>query len=257
MWLTRYIKPCCKQESKPIHFNFACENSYCTLPCIDQSLLMALDFLQPVLQHGPASGILIYDRSEGNAKMNLTDKERLTIQAMERIGASFSLVGIAFIIFAYAIFKRARTVPNTFILFASIANLGASIACLIGSAGLTDGSSSALCQTQAFLLEMQVYLLSAFCRVAERMISNSNPLRFMQSDPWWSFAMAVNVYMIFFMAYHPSHRHMWFYCIICFGVPAIPATICLLYSPNGSKIYGDATVRRLHHSQSTTTENLR
>lgn len=86
--------------------------------------------------------------------MNLTDKERLTIQAMERIGASFSLVGIAFIIFAYAIFKRARTVPNTFILFASIANFGASIACLIGSAGLTDGSSSALCQTQAFLLEM-------------------------------------------------------------------------------------------------------
>jgi len=56
--------------------------------------------------------------------------------------------------------------------------------------------------------------------------------------------MAVNVYMIFFMAYHPSHRHMWFYCIICFGVPAIPATICLLYSPNGSKIYGDATVSR-------------
>lgn len=86
--------------------------------------------------------------------MNLTNDQRDTIQYIERIGASLSLVGVSLIFLAYAIFKRVRTVPNTFILFASIANVGASIACLIGYAGILAGDSSGLCQTQAFLLEM-------------------------------------------------------------------------------------------------------
>jgi hypothetical protein len=66
----------------------------------------------------------------------------------------------------------------------------------------------------------------------------------MQSDPWWSFAMAVNVYMVFFMGYPTVNfrRHIWIYCVLCFGIPAIPAFICLLYAPNGKKIYGNATV---------------
>lgn len=66
----------------------------------------------------------------------------------------------------------------------------------------------------------------------------------MQSDPWWSFAMAINVYMVFFMGYNPDnfHKHLWIYCIACFGIPALPAFICLFYSPHGQKIYGNATV---------------
>ncbi|KAL2262222.1 hypothetical protein VTK26DRAFT_2103 [Humicola hyalothermophila] len=153
--------------------------------------------------------------------MNLTVAERETIQRIERFGASISLVGVCLIFLAYGLFTRVRTVPNTFILFASIANVGASIACLIGYAGIMAGDSSALCQAQGFLLEM-----------------------FMQSDPWWSFAMAVNVYMVFFMTYHPHnfHRHLWLYCLVCFGVPAIPACICLFYAPNGRRIYGNATL---------------
>ncbi len=71
----------------------------------------------------------------------------------------------------------------------------------------------------------------------------------MQSDPWWSFAMAINVYMVFFMSYplHDFHRHLWLYCLICFGIPAIPAFICLFYIPNGQRIYGNATVSSLAH----------
>ncbi|GAB1310691.1 G-protein coupled receptors family 2 profile 2 domain-containing protein [Madurella fahalii] len=151
--------------------------------------------------------------------MNLTAAERDTIQHVERFGASISLVGVVFIFIAYFFFKRVRTIPNTFIFFASVANVGASIACLIGYAGILAGDSSALCQAQAFLLEM-----------------------FMQSDPWWSFAMAVNVYMVFFMAYHPNYNHMWLYCLLCFGLPALPALICLVYAPNGERIYGNATL---------------
>ena len=88
--------------------------------------------------------------------MGLTELQRTAIQTTERVGASLSLVGVVLIFITYAAFKRLRTVPNTFILFASIANVGASIACLIGYAGLTAGDQSPLCQVQAFLLEMLV-----------------------------------------------------------------------------------------------------
>ena len=86
--------------------------------------------------------------------MNLTSSERDTIVRVERVGASLSLVGVLFIFVTYGLSKRVRSVPNTFILFASVANVGASIACAIGYAGIEAGDDSALCQTQAFLLEM-------------------------------------------------------------------------------------------------------
>lgn len=86
--------------------------------------------------------------------MNLTQTQRDTIEHVERIGASLSLLGVFLIFIAYGLFKRVRTVPNTFILFASIANVGASTACFIGYAGILAGEDSALCHTQAFLLEM-------------------------------------------------------------------------------------------------------
>ncbi|KAK4226825.1 putative G-protein coupled receptor [Podospora fimiseda] len=153
--------------------------------------------------------------------MNLTSVERDTIERVERFGASLSLLGVLFIFVTYGFSKRVRSVPNTFIFFASIANVGASVACCIGYAGITAGDDSHLCRAQAFLLEM-----------------------FMQSDPWWSFAMAINVYMVFFMAYNPNnfHKHLWAYCLLCFGVPAIPAFICLFYAPDGQPIYGNATL---------------
>jgi len=67
--------------------------------------------------------------------------------------------------------------------------------------------------------------------------------RFMQSDPWWSFAMAVNVYLVFFFNASPStfRRYLWIYAIVCFGLPMVPAIVCLV-ADNGESIYGDATV---------------
>ncbi|KAL2154569.1 hypothetical protein VTH82DRAFT_3245 [Thermothelomyces myriococcoides] len=153
--------------------------------------------------------------------MNLTKQEHHTLEIAERSGASISLISVFAVFVVYGLFPRVRTVPNTFIFFASVANLGATIACLIGLNGLRAGEESALCQAQAFLFEM-----------------------FMQSDPWWSFAMAVNVFMVFFMAYPPNNlrKNLWIYCLICFGIPALPAFVCLIYRPNGERIYGDATM---------------
>lgn len=67
----------------------------------------------------------------------------------------------------------------------------------------------------------------------------------MQSDPWWSLAMAINVYMVFFLAANPTsfRQYLWVYCLICFGAPAVPALILLTIrnDPRGP-VYGNATV---------------
>jgi hypothetical protein len=67
----------------------------------------------------------------------------------------------------------------------------------------------------------------------------------MQSDPWWSFAMAVNVYMVFFFAANPASflSYWWAYFIVCYGIPLIPS-LCLLLLKDAAlgPVYGDATV---------------
>jgi hypothetical protein len=87
-------------------------------------------------------------------EMGLTKQQVDTLITLERVGGGLSIVGITFIFITYAAYKRLRTVPNMFILFASIANAGASAACLMGYDGIREGTDSALCQAQAFLLEM-------------------------------------------------------------------------------------------------------
>lgn len=67
----------------------------------------------------------------------------------------------------------------------------------------------------------------------------------MQSDPWWSFAMAINVFMVFFFSANPKSflRYWWAYCIVCYGLPTIPAIwLFFIRSDDGQGSYGDATV---------------
>lgn len=90
----------------------------------------------------------------------MLDAEQInTLNAVERMGATLSLTGIILIFITFAIFKRLRTIPNTFIFFASIANIGACVACLIAYDGITAMShdrSSPLCQAQGFIFEWYV-----------------------------------------------------------------------------------------------------
>lgn len=82
-----------------------------------------------------------------------------TLNAVERMGATLSLFGILLIFITFAIFRRLRTIPNTFIFFASVANIGACIACLIAYDGIQAmhlDRQSALCQAQGFMFEWYV-----------------------------------------------------------------------------------------------------
>lgn len=87
-------------------------------------------------------------------KQTLSEAEVAVLVNLERSGAVLSMVGVTLIFISYSAFRRLRTVPNLFIMFASIANVGASIACVMGYDGIRAGVDSALCQAQAFLLEL-------------------------------------------------------------------------------------------------------
>ncbi|KAG7141184.1 Cyclic AMP receptor-like protein A like [Verticillium longisporum] len=194
-------------------------------PLLTLTLLGRAARAPPTLLVGHPSSLpsdqLVPRQYSGPEKMPLSGTQVTTIIALERTGASLSLIGITLIFVSYYLFKRLRTIPNLFIVFASVANIGASIACLIGYDGILIGEASALCQAQAFMLEM-----------------------FMQSDPWWSLAMAVNVYLVFFFGASPAsfRQYLWVYCVICFGGPFIPAIVLLLARPNGQMMYGNATL---------------
>jgi hypothetical protein len=88
--------------------------------------------------------------------MGLTDDQISSLVLIERVSACLSVGGTLAIIATFLCFKELRTLSNTLIFYASFANLGADIACLIGYFGIIEGPSSPLCQFQGFLLEMYV-----------------------------------------------------------------------------------------------------
>lgn len=91
----------------------------------------------------------------------LSAKQINSLNAVERIGATLSLFSITLIFVTFALFRRIRTTPNYFIFFASIANVGACVACLIAYDGIAstkkgDLEWSPLCQAQGFIFEWYV-----------------------------------------------------------------------------------------------------
>ncbi|KAF7560340.1 hypothetical protein G7046_g3806 [Stylonectria norvegica] len=164
-----------------------------------------------------AESIVVAGRGE-----DLTPEQVGVLIILERTGGCISLVSVFLIFIAYAFAPRVRNVQNTFIVFASVSNVGASIACVIAMDGLQRGVGSPLCQAQSFLFEM-----------------------FMQSDPWWSLAMAFNVFLVFFFRAKPDsfRKWWWLYCMICYGGPFVFALALLLVRDSEKgPVYGEATI---------------
>ena len=90
----------------------------------------------------------------GAADEHLTPSQLQTLIITERTGGSISLISVMLIFIAYKLVPRVRNVQNTFIVFASVSNVGASIASIIAMDGLKAGTLSPLCQAQSFMFEM-------------------------------------------------------------------------------------------------------
>jgi hypothetical protein len=69
----------------------------------------------------------------------------------------------------------------------------------------------------------------------------------MQADPWWSFAMAGNVFLVFFYNVNPStfRQYAWAYCLVCYGGPMATAVILIaIREDDRGLLFGDAVVSK-------------
>ncbi|EAW24224.1 putative cAMP receptor-like protein [Aspergillus fischeri NRRL 181] len=96
----------------------------------------------------------------------------------------------------------------------------ANVATMISQSGIAYGTSSCLCQFQAFLIQW-----------------------FMPADALWTLAMACNVYLTFFHKYNSEQLRQleWKYVLFCYGPPFIPAFVYFFIETEArGKVYGSA-----------------
>ena len=159
--------------------------------------------------------------------MSLTPSQIQTLDTTERVTSAISIIGTFFIIITFFYSPSFDKPINRLIFFASWGNLGASISCLISELGPTSlGDSkydvSGLCQFQGFLVQM-----------------------FRGVDCYWSFCMAINVYLVFFRGYTTDQLRrldIW-YLLACYGLSFVPALIFLFISTEErGHVYGTAII---------------
>ena len=152
----------------------------------------------------------------------MTDSQYQAVVLAERVGSCLSIGGIIFIITTY-LFARGFDKPiNRLIFYASFGNLGSNIGALISENGPNAGAASAICQFEAFLVQM-----------------------FLGVDCYWALCMAVNVYLIFFRNYTVDRLRSLdiAYLLACYGLSFIPAFVFLFISTDSrGRMYGPATI---------------
>jgi hypothetical protein len=152
----------------------------------------------------------------------MNSKQLLAIVVTERVNSCFSLLSIFFVIATYLFCPDFNKPINRLIFFASFGNMGSNIASLISEAGPQLGQASALCQFQAFLVQM-----------------------FLGVDVYWAFCMAINVYLVFFRHYTVDQLRALdvHYLLACYGLSFIPALVFLFIDTAGQgKVYGPAII---------------
>ncbi|KAL8895886.1 MAG: hypothetical protein Q9207_007967 [Kuettlingeria erythrocarpa] len=113
-----------------------------------------------------------------------------------------------------------RKPVNRLIFYASWGNMLGNAATLISQSGIKAGQRSALCQFQAFLIQM-----------------------FFLADALWNLSMAINVYLTLFKKYNAQQLKAleWRYHLMCYGAPFVLAlAYCFVDTRNHGKIYGPA-----------------
>ena len=84
----------------------------------------------------------------------LSDSQVRVLEIMERVASVFSLVGCAWIFFTFVSSSRFRTPVGRLIFYASLGNALCNVATLISQDGIKAGKYPALCQFQAFLIQI-------------------------------------------------------------------------------------------------------
>ncbi|KAI4229270.1 MAG: hypothetical protein L6R36_001018 [Xanthoria steineri] len=142
------------------------------------------------------------------------------LEVTERVASVLSLLAAVAIILTFVFSPKFRKPVNRLIFYASWGNLFANAATLISRSGVRAGPNSALCQFQAFLIQM-----------------------FFIADALWNLAMAINVYLNVLKKYNAEQLKAmeWRYHLLCYGTPFVIALIfCFIETQGRGRMYGPA-----------------
>ena len=92
----------------------------------------------------------------GAMGMDLSPSQLYAIQFTEQFTSALSLLGFLFIVVTYLLCQGFEKPINRLIFYAAWSNLGTTVAGLIAHHGIDGGQASALCQFQAFVIQMCV-----------------------------------------------------------------------------------------------------
>ncbi|KAH8698345.1 hypothetical protein BGW36DRAFT_448258 [Talaromyces proteolyticus] len=152
----------------------------------------------------------------------LTADQLWALAVTERVTSAISIVGILFIVSTYLLAPGFNKPINRLIFFACFGNLGSNTAALISEIGPHAGARTAVCDFQAFLVQM-----------------------FLGVDCYWAFCMAINVYLVFFRGYTVEKLRSLdpFYLLACYGLSFIPAFAFLFITTHErGPMYGPAII---------------
>ena len=88
--------------------------------------------------------------------MSLSDAQIQDIIITERVASVLSLVGAAFVLATFLLNDKFRKPINRLVFYATFGNILTNVATLISIDGIEAGTSSPLCQIQAFLIQWYV-----------------------------------------------------------------------------------------------------
>lgn len=84
----------------------------------------------------------------------LSASQLFSLQCTERVTSALSLLAFCFVFYTYLFCKGFKKPINRLIFYAAWGNLGTTVAGLIAHDGLNAGPETALCQFQAFVIQM-------------------------------------------------------------------------------------------------------
>lgn len=171
----------------------------------------------------------------------LSTSQLHALEVTERVASVLSLLAAVSIILTFVLSSKFRKPVNRLIFYASWGNLFANAATLISRSGVRAGPSSALCQFQAFLIQMYQHLFPRCFNPCSTWLTSIH--RFFIADALWNLAMAINVYLNVLKKYNAEQLKAmeWRYHLLCYGTPFVIALIfCFVETQGRGRMYGPA-----------------
>lgn len=174
--------------------------------------------------------------------MSLSNEQLRVLTIVERCASTLSILGVATIIGTFSFSRHFRNPIQRIMFINAFYNLFDFIATMISLSGPDAGNDSALCQFQAFSLQMCVQVLAYLLHLTQCW---QEVYRFPLADVFWTFATAWNVFLTVFYQYDAValRKLEKMYIGVITALVFIPAlTFLFIHTSERGPMYSSVTV---------------